>query len=132
MQKRPSSFSFALMSHFEVPSFPCRPPFVLLLFFPSFHFQSLGLLSSTSSAYFMPLVMLSPDELKRQAKNPSLRSEVSMLDYVSSNWGSFCFLEFVSRVTHFSTSIILTSLFRQKMTVRITPRTNRAAPRTTK
>lgn len=61
---------------------------------------------------------------------PALRSGISMLDYVSSNCRSFCFFEFISAVSHFSTSIVRTSrFFRQKVTAGTTTRNNRMAPR---
>lgn len=107
--------------------------FLCSSFFSNFHFQSFGLLSPTPSAAHWPFACLwsclALTNSNQRLRIPALRSEVSMLGYVSSNCVSFCFSDFISRLPHFSTSIILTFLFRQKMAV--TAMSNRRAPRIT-
>lgn len=105
-------------SHSEVPEVSFQDalcsPCVVLLFFPTFHFQCLGLLSHTSPVAHWPTAILwsclALASSNHRLRIPALRSEDSVLGYVSSNCVSFCFLEFVSWVPHFSTSISFTGM----------------------
>lgn len=124
IQKCPFSFPYAPMGLLVIlkyqgflPGYPfcnyslvlCSPLLLFQLPFSALGpFQSYIICSPLARAVVSLWSWLALMNSSHRLRIPALRSEILMLDYVSSNCVSFCFFKLMSWVPHVSTSIIRT------------------------